>query len=172
MYTWTFHVFYFGRDVWKWKNISQLIFCRLFTDLYHSKFSKYSKLQNITKKIQLRSLFLPYLPHLPLTGNFLWGKLLELGMSLMRKLKFPSELPSRIAVLLAIRNCLHNVKVEATVCILSAWRIGCTSFRLPSWNLLCILLPYFTLFTVLPLSKTLKGFFPTSKGFLVPNDWC
>jgi hypothetical protein len=126
---------------------------------YHSKFSRYSQLQNITKrKIQLRSLFLPYLPHLPLTGNFLWGKLLELGMSLMRKLKFPSELPSRIAVLLAIRNCLHNIKMEVTVCIPSAWRIGCISCRLPSWATMFWYLN-FTLFTVLPLSKTLRGFF-------------
>ncbi len=109
---------------------------------YHSKFSKYSQLQNITKrKIQLRSLFLPYLPHLPLTGNFLWGKLLELGLSLMRKLKFPSELPSHIAVLLAIRNCLHNIKVEVTVCIQSAWRIGCISCRLAVMESTVYLLP-------------------------------
>jgi hypothetical protein len=52
---------------------------------------------------------------------------------------FPSELLSGIVVLLAIRNCLHNIKMEVTVCIPSAWRIGCTSFRLPSWTTVFLL---------------------------------
>ena len=78
---------------------------------YHSKFSRIFTASKYHK--ERKNKWDPYsypfyrIYHCPiywgmLTGNFLWGKLLELGLSLMRKLKFPSELPSRIAVLLAI----------------------------------------------------------------------
>ena len=91
--------------VWNWKNISQLIFCRLFTDLYaiSQQIFYYSKLQNITKrKLQIEILILTLFTAFTTDGKFPMGKLLELGLSLMRKLKFPSELPGCIAVLLAV----------------------------------------------------------------------
>jgi hypothetical protein len=68
---------------------------------YHSKFSKYSKLQNITKKNTIEILILTLFTAFTTDRKFPIGKLLELGLSL-RKLKFPSELPGCIAVLLAV----------------------------------------------------------------------
>ncbi len=49
------------------ENISQLIFCRLFTDLYHSKFSRISQFQNIIYRKNIEILILTLLPHLPLS---------------------------------------------------------------------------------------------------------
>jgi hypothetical protein len=63
------------------------------------------------------SLFLPFLPHLPLSyigcfqiGKFpVWGKLLGLGFVTDKETEdFHSELPSSIAVLLAVRDCPHK----------------------------------------------------------------
>ncbi len=98
----TFHVFYFERDVWKWGkhitvNFLQVIHRICLKKRYHSKFSgiNHSTVYHKKRKNTIMTLFLPYLPHLPLlyiggllAGKSLSGKLLELGLSLIRKLKF------------------------------------------------------------------------------------
>jgi hypothetical protein len=51
----------------------------------------------------------------------MWGRMLELGFVTDKETEdFHSELPSRIAVLLAIRDCSHSSrKEETTVCFIS-----------------------------------------------------
>jgi hypothetical protein len=120
----------------------------------------------------------------PRLGSSLCGELLGLGFVTDKETEdFHSELPKSIAVLLAVRDYPHSLVVTAAgkrnySVVSSAWRIGCTSFRLPSWNLLQVLLQWggggtywvflnFTLFTVLPLLASLKGvLIPTSRRML------
>ncbi len=49
-------------------------------------------------------------------GNPMWEKTARARIVTDQETEdFPSELPSRIAVLLAIRDCLHNMKAETIV---------------------------------------------------------
>jgi hypothetical protein len=61
---------------------------------------------------------LSYILAITRSGNSLCGeKMLELGFVIDKETEdFHSELPSRIAVLLAISDCSHGMKAETTVC--------------------------------------------------------
>ena len=78
--------------VWKWESISQLIFCRLFTDLYaiSQQIFYYSKLQNITKRKLHIEILIPM-------GKFAGARIVT-----DEETEISSELPGCIAVLLAV----------------------------------------------------------------------
>ncbi len=140
-----FHVFYFERDVWTGKTISQWIFWwnGLFSDrwitaivIQLSQQRKFRK--NFPYSYPFYRIYHYPILAVPRSGSSLCGELLGLGFVTDKETEdFHSELPRSIAVLLAVRDCPHSSMKEKNYSMVSsAWRIGCTSFRLPSGNLL------------------------------------
>ncbi len=113
MYTWTFHVFYFGRDVWKWKrkhitvNFLQVIH-RFVYDITVN-FLGYSQLKfpqrEKTIEILILTLFTAFTTILYVADRKIpMGEIARARIITDEETEiFPSELHSRIVVLLAIR---------------------------------------------------------------------